>query len=257
MPKWIYKAVSQPKVNALILYKYLPCNEYTFRALAVRGLWCHNPREMNDPSECLYSIDRILSKPDISKLKELIKSDPSSVLAPISKLSDDKINKIFSDYRKKLANNFAFCSLSTKCDDVLMWSHYANSHKGIVLGIDIDTDDLQEHLQEIKYLNKLPEWDIAKYFDFMNGDDSHNGIFFQDLSVKSKHWIKESEYRIWRKMPGYWVYKESQIKELYFGVNCDHITKKVVLELLNFLPGNFPVNEMKIDKNTLDLEFCQ
>lgn len=237
----------------MILYKYLPCNEFTFKALAVRGFWCHNPKEMNDPSECLDSIKRELSSSDILTLRGLIKQNPDSVLEPMSKLSDVELNKIFSESRTALANKFAFCSFSAKCDDVLMWSHYANSHKGIVIGVEFDATELQEHLQEVKYLNSLLEFDITNYFNFMNGDDSCKEIFLQDISVKSKHWIKESEYRIWRKTPGYHLYKESQVKELYFGVNCDHITKKVVLELLNYLPGNFPVKEMSIDGNTLEL----
>ncbi len=237
----------------MILYKYMPCNEFTFKALAVRGLWCHNPREMNDPSECLDILERTLPVPEIVKLHELIKSTPNSPLAMLANLPNNQVNKILSESRKRMANSFAFCSLSTKCDDVLMWSHYANCHKGMVIGIEPDTDEAQDSLQKVEYLNHLPDWNVEEYFRFMNGEDEFRHIFLRDLSVKSKHWHQESEYRIWRKQPGYWLYKEEQIKEVYFGVDCDLITKKVVLELLNFLPENFPIYEMEINKETLDL----
>ncbi|WP_394175802.1 DUF2971 domain-containing protein [Thalassotalea litorea] len=152
-----------------------------------------------------------------------------------------------------MAKKFAFCSLSTKCDDVVMWSHYANSHKGIVLGIEFNESEVQDSLQKVEYLNQLPDWNVEEFFRFINGEEEFQHIFLNDLSVKSKHWANESEYRIWLKNPGYWVIKEDQIKELYFGVNCDLATKKVVLEILNFLPGYFPIYQMEINKNTLDL----
>ena len=231
----------------------MPCNEFTFKALALRGLWCHNPREMNDPSECLDVLERTLPNSDVQRLYQLIEENPSSSMEMLADLSDEQVNKVFSESRRKMANEFAFCSLSTKCDDVLMWSHYANSHKGIVIGIEVDVEQVDDHLQKVEYLNQLPEWNVEEYFRFMNGEEQFKGMFLRDLSVKSKHWSRESEYRIWRKTPGYWRFREDQVKEVYFGVNCDIYTKKVVLELLNFLPGDFPMCEMEINKETLDL----
>lgn len=247
------KDAKQHRITTLILYKYLPCNEYTFKALATKGLWCHHPKEMNDPLECLADLDRVVNSHEIEHFKALASVSKTKEMRRLSTASHSKINEILMQSRRKNIELYAFCSLSTKCDDVLMWAHYANSHKGIVIGVELDADYLGVHLQEVKYVDELPEWDILNYLKYMEGDDSHLEMFIRDLSVKSIHWKKESEYRIWRNGPGYFRFKAEQVKEIYFGVNCDLETKAVVLELLNFLPDDFLMNDMEINKKTLGL----
>ncbi len=248
-----YSLVRQQGVITLILYKYFPCNEYTYKSLAVRGLWCHHPKEMNDPLECLGVIDRKINNSEIERFKELASNSTNQDMRKLSTATPSKINEVLGKSRRESVDRFAFCSLSSNCDDVLMWAHYANSHKGMVIGFELDSEELGVHLQKVKYVDSLPDWNIFNYLKFMEGDDTYHDMFLSDLSVKSSFWSDESEYRIWRKSPRYFKFEEHQIKEIYFGVNCDSETKKVVLEILNFLPDNFQISEMEIDKKTLGL----
>ncbi len=208
---------------------------------------------MNDPLECLALIDRDINIDELLIFKEHASRSNSESMRKLATASPSKINEILIKQRNNSISKYAFCSLSTRCDDVLMWAHYANSHKGIVIGFEFDKNELGVHLQEVKYVDSLPPWNMLNYLSFMEGNSEHLEMFLTDLSIKSKHWKQESEYRIWQNSPGYFRFRDDQVKEIYFGVNCDIETKKVVLELFNFIPDDFVLNEMKINKKTLGL----
>ena len=151
----------------MILYKYYPLNSYTFRSLARRGLYCHYPRKMNDPFECLAILDRKYSKRDLKTIRDLSRNSRYSRVRQLADIKDDRGLSIrLNNARRQRIENFAFCALSEKSDDVLMWSHYCNSHTGFVIGIEIE----DSHLVKVQYKAKLPKLDAASYINFLDGD---------------------------------------------------------------------------------------
>ena len=88
--------------------------------------------------------------------------------------------------------------VSTKRDDILMWSHYADSHSGICLEFD-GTAPFMAHAQKIQYADeRVP---INPY------DDNHEAMMEKSLLVKSNHWSYESEWRLLRYVGGPGVVK--------------------------------------------------
>lgn len=89
---------------------------------------------------------------------------------------------------KLLATLRVFC-VSTKRDDILMWSHYADSHKGVCLEFD-GRSPLMAHAQKVNYARKRVP--INPYYD------NTDRMFEMGMLTKSKHWAYETEWRLLR-----------------------------------------------------------
>lgn len=85
-----------------------------------------------------------------------------------------------------------FC-VSTKRDDILMWSHYADSHKGVCLEFD-GMSHLMAHAQRVSYSRKRVP--INPYCD------DNMAMMEKAMLTKSEHWAYEAEWRLCRYIDG-------------------------------------------------------
>lgn len=234
----------------MILYKYYPCNEYTFRALSEMGLWCSPASNMNDPFDCLGQLELSIMSNEILKAKNYISSSVSlsSYLAPLLIIEDDiSFCKIINDVRINLLSLLTFCSFSLDPFNILMWSHYADSHRGIVIELDLDNNGIHNPLfQEVKYKNSLSKFDIVNFIKLCNAinsksDGYETGAFIKKyfapyikfLSIKTKDWKYEKEVRYWSiEKNHYKKYGYKNIKSIYFGLRCPQETKTLVKSIL-------------------------
>lgn len=86
-----------------------------------------------------------------------------------------------------------FC-LSEKNDNVLMWSHYADSHFGLVIEID-SNNEFFKNLKAVNYSNNRPVINIIKVYK-KDLSDSERIQYTKDIFfTKSEDWKYETEYR--------------------------------------------------------------
>ncbi len=203
----------------MILYKYYPCSYNSITALMRKGLWCHFPKYMNDPFESLGYQPNIISTQQINELRKYINSSGTQLALKFKVFNDNQMRDYFGKRKQILLEKFAFCALSENYDDILMWSHYADSHKGFVLGIEFPDLEKRPAIQKVRYLKKEEEEDVdlIKIFKFMEGDNSLFNYAMSTISVKSFHWSYEEEWRIWTDDKGFNSY-ENNLKEIIFGI---------------------------------------
>lgn len=201
------------------LYKYLqPSRIDVIRDCTIRFT---QYGDFNDPFELNPNIDKIAEESEIRKivdrdLVQLIEEEYSKnpiISALISKESFIQLAEENKDHLKnavigmeqhvvgllpgmlqKTANSLlGALSLSEIRNHELMWSHYANEHRGYVIGFNSThqffnqkktIDDELRHLRKIDYRKKPPVINLMK----ASGTD----IFF----VKSLEWEYESEWRM-------------------------------------------------------------
>ena len=127
------------------LYKYRAVNEYTARMFTHREIYLPSPLELNDPFEfrfvgvfrgtdtqreefCRYSVDE--RNYDERELKKYVEIMMSGFYGP-----NREYHRAFDTEQvvHGAIRNLGVLSLTTKRDDILMWSHYADSHQGICL----------------------------------------------------------------------------------------------------------------------------
>lgn len=237
--------------TSMILYKYYPCDRNTILSLSAKGLWCHYATKMNDPFECLWSMERTFTDDDLNKLKEFAKSTNQRTLRKISTWDNQTLTHYFNKVRREFIEKYAFCSLSENPYDILMWSHYADSHRGICVGFEFDEFGNEKVFQRVRYRDKLDDYDLITWAKGMDGDEFVPELL-QDLTVKSLDWDKEKEWRIWRDKPSYYYYQPHEIKEINYGINCPEETKLMVERLVD-LNDEIKLFEMETCHNPFKL----
>lgn len=110
-------------------------------------------------------------------------------------------------------------SLSEVNNDILMWSHYADSHRGICLEFsEMDVGDYHK----VDYVNSVPRFNPLSEF---RRDDGTDSPVEQVVLSKWEHWSYEKEWRILSfdrdrpdaTGPGVYGYKPQQLTGVILG----------------------------------------
>lgn len=162
------------------LFKYRSIAEHsrsnTSRIITGGHIYYAAPNEFNDPFECQFCVN--MNGAPLNAFG-LSKRDETKAFA----------EKWLTDYTNK---NVSVLSLSKVNDNVLMWSHYADSHTGICLELTFQT---MEELHQVRYSDVRPQMFFA---DFRTQDRNEgrfkNGII-STLTTKASNWAYEKEWR--------------------------------------------------------------
>jgi hypothetical protein len=123
--------------------------------------------------------------------------------------------------RSKLRNRVL--SLSRNANEELMWGHYADGHRGIVIGVEVDSDKYQ--VKPIEYTH-----DLIRIGDLRNG--SIEELVKRVLMQKNVRWSYEEEERVFARHRENFV--SVSIEEIIIGsrVSNEYIEKinKLVTE---------------------------
>lgn len=180
-----------------IYYMCKGINKYTIEALVQKGVYKNEVKNFNDPFDPFFK--------------------------KFSTLLDEEHHKI------------KITCFSQEYDNLLLWAHYGNNHKGVCLGYELDLDDKNIYFDKIIYQEieteivgtKKPSLDIIdrqvqlaeKYLDLKE-------LYLR----KHKDWSYEKEYRMLHldinSKENY--YKNIKLKEVIFGID----TPKSDIELI-------------------------
>ena len=157
-----------------------------------------------------------------------------------------------------LRKRFYVCCFSKNMNNLLMWSHYADSHKGVCLEWEIDESKKSEALHEIIYENSITILEEVKTHPSgtLLLNVGTNGRF---ILRKFKAWEYEEEIRIINmpKVNNYkGLYKDfpGKLTAIYFGRNVNDDDLELVISNSKHLPGvkffrtDLDPNTMKNDK---------
>ncbi len=121
------------------------------------------PEELNDPFECQARVDTSTLRAQFSELKH----------------EDVELEEaIRRDWRRKL-RVFCLCEMFS---NQLMWSHYADNHRGICIGF---STTQMGNLEPVEYVSEM------RIIDGNNAESIYKSLAL----TKSKHWEYEREWR--------------------------------------------------------------
>jgi len=164
-------------------------------------------------------------------------------------LSKDDLSKIYDNLRKT-----RICSLLQKQpkqefpDDFLMWSHYANSHKGCCIQLKITGRYNKEwDLFPIEYKKELPK----------ATGNIHEQIK-QILSVKTPMWENEHEWRAVRQFSGKAFatnspYYHIKVEAVYLGMNVTAEKSKFYTRIIKDIDKDIKVYQITTDKQEVNI----
>lgn len=253
------------------LYKYRVWKEpdkekqYQRRLLTDRELYLSSAAQFNDPFDAAlpykYKDEDLTPENIFMKLRETgkrrfpgISEEELQERAFKEQMSGRFENgqywkENFERFREDNAKNFGILCLTSKRDNLLMWSHYADSHRGFCVGFDkyVLYELTGGTLGKVQYEKAFP---TAGMFD----DDA--GSLIRLLITKSEDWFYEDEYRIVKVEAARTIkiLPESAITEVVLGLNMPENIKDTVIKHTR---ENFPaarlyqsvmsLNEFKVD----------
>lgn len=248
------------------LYKYISMQpdkiKYLEEVFRDREIFFSSPTKFNDPFEC---------RPYLTWYRKGKKLRDFFDQMVLEKFPEDnretrrrKCNEGYKRFRinqdkymKNLYEEFLnftglYC-LTQIPDNILMWSHYANGHNGLVLEFDVTKEyTLFYEAIEVHYSKEYPHVNLMEI-----GEPEH---FKKALLTKSIDWNYEKEWRI-VKTPreggaGKYKFSNELLTGVIFGATIENKNKELVLVWLKEYPTEINLFQAKINetKYQLDLE---
>jgi hypothetical protein len=148
---------------------------------------------------------------------------------------------------------FGIVSLSQIPNDILMWSHYSDSHKGFCVGLDLKyifkNFGPKLHVSEMNYQTEIPQIDLF---------EDKVVYFIKLLATKSKHWQYEKEVRIIQRDYARKVLHitKAAVKEVYLGARMDQKLKfQVVEDVLKIYGDKVSVFDCSLSKTRFEVNY--
>lgn len=240
--KLVKQMVEEGKLpRALFKYRCLSSIN-TYKIFVNKKLYFSTPKDFNDPFDC--KIDALISNTDVF-VQSLAKYGSNEGVMPAIENGYNINNTI-----GKVVNRKGICCFSKEKDNILMWSHYADSHRGICLEFDITEDyDFFVFPIIIKYERGYPKIDVS---------ETRGNVGKELLTTKYEGWQYEQEVRIYKEAYREYEFKPTSLKAIYFGCKVEDSERKNLYEFIRgiecfghveFYKGKVSESEYKIDFN--------
>ena len=208
--------------NISYRYKYLPFNDGSLEIIKSGTIKFTSPLEFNDPFDSRpyitpESIESIFtSRPDLFK-----RTGEELGLSPAKRLqSKEKLirklreNVLSGNYQHNLLKDTGIVCLSRTALNILMWSHYADSHRGFVVEFAIPKMGTRQDAKQavdllvsfpVVYRTKRPHVSLGSNGDFRHVEES--------ILTKSVDWEYEDEERVigYERKPGIYKYESDRV----------------------------------------------
>ncbi|MGZ9669577.1 DUF2971 domain-containing protein [Pseudomonas sp. GNP014] len=278
-------------------YKYRGINEYSLETLKNNTVYFSTYTDFNDPFEFstpfpnlpimynrasieldLLHNQGVLNTPIYLHLK--------NICIDIIKNGDPILDKTHLRIREKL-KNVGIYSLSSVNDEILMWSHYADNHKGFCIGFDTLHKNTipQTKLFPVNYKDTFsdlndPEIIIKFYTDIFSKyrhlpprawkaksdklaeilkkeDDRRGGISV--LTDKYHKWSYEQEFRLVdEKSYGVKKFKPRCLKSITFGIRTSEEDRCKIIEICKNTDKNHVIfYQARKSKDSFKLEILR
>ena len=186
-------------------------------------------------------------------------------MVKIAKDGQPKLNETW----KSIFNAIRIFCVTEEHKNLLMWSHYADKHKGAVIRIGCikEIDSVLLAAVPVSYTNDAPV--IATKDEWINSiigisEIDYNQHLKKLVTTKSKEWEYEKEWRLYTFVQpfdiddGKYLYKRfspKEIQAIYFGCKVDEKTIDKVREEMNPVLSHIEIYKAKRIKWRFGLDF--
>jgi hypothetical protein len=206
--KKIYKFRSIPKDSSDPTKPDPNKFHYIERIFTHNELYFPSPLELNDPLECrpLFVVGDLSDEKYKNKYVSYVRrimiaggnsADPNDITTWLENQTQEIANKFAkeqqNDFRMEL-QKYRICSFCSKSDNPIVWSHYADQHRGFSLIFSSD-NDLFGSAIKVEYQDKYPVSDVT--------EDDHYIILRKSALVKFSDWSYEKEFRLLSREPNF------------------------------------------------------
>lgn len=236
------------------LFKYMTIKG-AMRFLENAELLYSRPSDFNDPFDCKSYVD--INGTMRKDWYKLFSKQPPMFPGALEYFVDRAM--IDPDYAQQIVQNSlehakestGILCLTTKNDNILMWSHYSDCHKGVCIKFDMSRDS-----RSFYFPKRVVYGDKYMSFNFVENPN----LFTESLFHKSQDWKYEDEYRV-VKTEGYGLHTINKecVASIIFGCKTNQedeneIRKKIEENHFNVQFQRAVQSEQSYRLNIVDIE---
>lgn len=220
-------------MDTLQLYKFHRINKFLYQLLIDNQLWFSKPYDFNDPFDTqfisdLKSTDKLKTEAVETLVKQMHTDDfrfNKEVVKQVllKRANEIDLDKTMNEHLFKEFQNWGICCFSEVFDNLLMWSHYTDGHRGICLEFDFTSDQLiNGWLCKINYSEDFPHI-------------KENSEYIKGITTKSIYWKYEQEFRLITPKSGLHSFAKDSLTGIIFGSKTDETEIVRLMELTKTL----------------------
>lgn len=215
--------------ESFVQYKFRKIDKRLIESLFSQSLYFSKPDMLNDPFDCRIDLMCALRRVESSVTggrKNLLRSFLSNP-------------KFFETWHSTFDNS-GVCCFSRENSNTLLWSHYADAHKGVCLKYEIPGSYLKSNKFQLTaggYVEYLAE-PIKDWIKNAPTDMTEFiiGLVHKFLKSKSPAWAYEKEARLIRP-PGVFNFNEPVLNQICFGLRTPDEDIKLITDLARTYSG--------------------
>ncbi len=206
-----------------VLYKYYACNKWTQDIFERNQIYFQSPDGFNDPLDSKVStayegteeqrVSRVIDLWRKGPAKEKKEEDLRPQALDIVRRDQDitRMLKTSEQSEERTRKQMGIFCMSSKRDNILMWSHYAEAHKGFCLGFRTGSPFFGRALPVENYASDRPCLNLVEPPPLKETT--------QPLLTKAKDWEYEDEWRIvdYEGGPGVKQYPAEALRSVILG----------------------------------------
>jgi hypothetical protein len=246
------------------LYKYRSFGTHSLRLLTQTELYYSDPRRFNDPLDCNPTIEIDVYRSSLEKLCYRFlrdagrnEDDAKHTINNLRRWStqfgfetedefDEYLKGILGDEIKRAFDaemaRKGVCSFSETWASPLMWSHYADEHRGVCIEYDT-TKTAHPDIAPVNYRSprSVKTSDLINW-KFKASSEAQRRVSNTYFFAKSPQWKYENEWRDIRDSSGIHT-TNLFISGIHFGLRCD---SAVVTSIVKLFSGDKTINFFEI-----------
>ena len=203
-------------MTSLVAFKYRAVDENLIDSVRESYMYFSSPDQLNDPFDCRVDIHSALNAAG-----DRSEGQTAEIIAAIL-TAKPLFDQIQADME-----TFGVFSLSSTVTNSVMWSQYADRHRGVCLTYDIPDDFINDPVNKI--IGRAPvsygdepvtDWllENAHTVDFDDPRDFAIELMKKVLTVKAADWGYEREYRLIRVESGPLAIPGEFLTQVCFGL---------------------------------------
>jgi len=250
-------------------------NDYHKKVIDEQLFFCSSISNFNDPFDSTIPIDYAGLTPEekIEAVENHVTNNYPEVLGPerlklIEKVFQESAIDNPEELKKnheevvilKIENEIGILSFAGNREHILMWSHYANSHKGFCVGF--NKEELKKSIRPLLKtegkLLKLYDVEYQKSYPKINPlKITPEEYFSLPLTIKSNVWGYENEVRLIFKDGANETLKieKELFQDITLGCRMSEDHQKEILEIVNSEFDGLPVYNAKLSDDEFSLTF--
>lgn len=187
---------------------------------------------------------------DLTESEEMFQANLDALIKVFKDRVQRTIKESIKVIRDEKFKKIGISCFSRNNKNLLMWSHYADSHRGFCLEFDSKHEPFSKAFSVI-YQSDIPVLNTDLLFNEYENEEAIKKL----LSFKSKNWSHEEELRIfYQESNKSYTYNAKLLKAIYFGLKTDESEIQVICSAVKLHNPDVKFFKMKRVENKFGLK---